>query len=158
FALYVVLRNALVAQVGCNSAQNNQQGKYPGRLEKSIGSSSTYQHNGPRNGISNGDAKSCRSAISQKPYSHGGNKFENIAGNAIPIFKVDDSIRDQQAQKLQALRSSRDAQKVRAALESIRTHAVDGTNLMPSVVQAVEDLCTLGEIADVLRTVFGEYK
>jgi methylmalonyl-CoA mutase, N-terminal domain len=35
---------------------------------------------------------------------------------------------------------------------------VDGTNLMPSVVEAVEHNCTLGEIADVLRGVFGEHR
>jgi methylmalonyl-CoA mutase, N-terminal domain len=29
---------------------------------------------------------------------------------------------------------------------------------MPSVIEAVENYCTLGEIADVLRSVFGEYK
>jgi len=88
----------------------------------------------------------------------GVNKFENSEENAIPIFKVDDSIRGQQVQKLTALKSKRDAQKVASALEAIRAHAVDGTNVMPSVVQAVEDYCTLGEIADVLRGVFDEYK
>jgi methylmalonyl-CoA mutase N-terminal domain/subunit len=36
--------------------------------------------------------------------------------------------------------------------------AVSGDNLMPAVLEAVENKCTLGEIADTLREVFGEYK
>jgi methylmalonyl-CoA mutase N-terminal domain/subunit len=88
----------------------------------------------------------------------GVNKFENREENAIPGFRIDDSIRDQQIQKLRVLKASRNNDLVATALETIRTHAVDGTNIMPSVVQAVEEYCTLGEIADVLRGVFGEYK
>jgi methylmalonyl-CoA mutase N-terminal domain/subunit len=88
----------------------------------------------------------------------GVNRFGVKEEGAIPVFKVDDSIRDQQIQKLQTLKSSRDQKAVADALETIRTHAIDGTNLMPSVINAVEQLCTLGEIADVLRNVFGEYR
>lgn len=36
--------------------------------------------------------------------------------------------------------------------------ALSTTNLMPPVIKAVENKCTLGEIADTLRSVFGEYK
>jgi methylmalonyl-CoA mutase N-terminal domain/subunit len=43
-------------------------------------------------------------------------------------------------------------------LERIRQDAIDGNNMMPAVVEAVENYCTLGEIADVLRGVFGEHK
>ncbi|HET7899136.1 MAG TPA: methylmalonyl-CoA mutase family protein, partial [Flavisolibacter sp.] len=88
----------------------------------------------------------------------GVNKFQVESEAAIPIFKVDDSIREQQTQKLAALKASRDSKAVALALETVRTNAVDGMNLMPSVVHAVEHHCTLGEIADVLRDVFGEYR
>jgi methylmalonyl-CoA mutase N-terminal domain/subunit len=43
-------------------------------------------------------------------------------------------------------------------LESIRQKAITNENLMPAVIIAVENYCTLGEISDVLRKVFGEYK
>ena len=43
------------------------------------------------------------------------------------------------------------------SLNKINEHAVSGENLMPAVVEAVENYCTLGEIADELRKVFGEY-
>ncbi|HEU4904194.1 MAG TPA: methylmalonyl-CoA mutase family protein, partial [Flavisolibacter sp.] len=88
----------------------------------------------------------------------GVNRFRIKEEGNIPIFKVDDSIRGRQVQKLQALKASRDQKSVALALETIRTAAVDGSNIMPSVVAAVEQLCTLGEIADVLRGVFGEHR
>jgi methylmalonyl-CoA mutase N-terminal domain/subunit len=88
----------------------------------------------------------------------GVNRFENRDENAIPTFRVDDSIRDHQVEKIAAIKSARNADQVKLALEGIRNNAVDGTNIMPSVVHAVEEYCTLGEIADVLRGVFGEYK
>lgn len=88
----------------------------------------------------------------------GVNKFNNREEKTIPVFRIDDSIRDQQVQKLNILKGSRNNKEVADALEAIRTSAVDGSNIMPSVVHAVEQYCTLGEVADVLRGVFGEYK
>jgi methylmalonyl-CoA mutase, N-terminal domain len=88
----------------------------------------------------------------------GVNKFEVKEETSIPIFRIDDSIRDEQVQKLNSLKASRNTGDVKAALAAVRSSAVDGVNLMPSVVMAVEQHCTLGEIADELREVFGEYK
>jgi len=86
------------------------------------------------------------------------NKFAVKEEGSIPVFRIDDSIRDQQVQKLKALREKRDAEKVKRSLQHIRQKAVEGENLMPAVIDAVENYCTLGEISDVLRDVFGEYK
>jgi len=88
----------------------------------------------------------------------GVNKFQVKDEASIPVFRIDDSIRDEQTAKLKDLKDKRDAQVVVASLEHIRQRAVDGQNIMPSVVEAVEQYCTLGEIADVLRSVYGEYK
>ena len=43
-------------------------------------------------------------------------------------------------------------------MKKIKEHAINNENLMPVVIDAVENFCTLGEISDVLRMVFGEYK
>jgi methylmalonyl-CoA mutase N-terminal domain/subunit len=40
----------------------------------------------------------------------------------------------------------------------MREAATSGINLMPSIVGAVEAMATVGEIADTLRSVFGEYR
>jgi methylmalonyl-CoA mutase, N-terminal domain len=86
------------------------------------------------------------------------NKFQTEDKSSIPIFRVDDNIRDQQVKRLTALKQRRDATKVNQSLDTIRQKATDGENMMPAVVEAVENYCTLGEIADVLRKVFGEHK
>ena len=88
----------------------------------------------------------------------GVNKFTIDKEAPIPGFKIDDSIRQLQSDKLTKLRKERDAAKAANCLENIATAAKDGSNLMPFVINAVEAKCTLGEIADVLRKEFGEYK
>lgn len=88
----------------------------------------------------------------------GVNKFTIDKESPIPGFKIDDSIRTLQAAKLQKLKAKRSAENVEHCLNRIVIAAKEGTNLMPHVIEAAENLCTLGEIAGVLRGVFGEYK
>ena len=88
----------------------------------------------------------------------GVNKFQAAETGKTPGFKIDDSIREIQSQKLKLLRDKRNKEKAKASLERIRTCAKGTENLMPAVIEAVENYCTLGEIADELRAVFGEYK
>jgi methylmalonyl-CoA mutase N-terminal domain/subunit len=88
----------------------------------------------------------------------GVNKFQTKEDTAIPIFKIDDSIQAQQIQKLTQLKRNRQHNKVDQCLQELNDKASSGENIMPIVVEAVEHKCTLGEIADTLREVFGEYK
>jgi len=74
-----------------------------------------------------------------------------------PAFKIDDNIRKLQTEKLKRLKASRDNTKVAACLQKIKQAAINENNLMPVIIHAVEHYCTLGEISDVLRSVFGEY-
>ncbi|MEO8772145.1 MAG: methylmalonyl-CoA mutase family protein [Ferruginibacter sp.] len=88
----------------------------------------------------------------------GVNKFLSEDANKIPGFKIDDSIRVMQSDKLKALRAKRDHIAATECLNKISAAAKTDENLMPLVLDAVEHYCTLGEIADTLRLVFGEYK
>jgi methylmalonyl-CoA mutase N-terminal domain/subunit len=88
----------------------------------------------------------------------GVNAFTGEKEGHIPVLKIDNSIQSLQSEKLAAFRSRRDSTASASCLEKIRLHAVEGINLMPAVVEAVENHCTLGEIADVLRGVFGEHR
>lgn len=88
----------------------------------------------------------------------GVNKFTSKETNDTPLLKIDDSIRVVQSEKLKALRAKRDNVKADACLAAIREKALGTDNLMPAVIEAVENLCTLGEISDTLRAVWGEYK
>jgi methylmalonyl-CoA mutase N-terminal domain/subunit len=88
----------------------------------------------------------------------GVNKFQLQEEDKIPILKIDDSIRKVQADKLAALRSNRDNAKTEQLLQILIDKAGSGENLLPAVIEAVENKCTLGEIAGTLREVFGEFK
>lgn len=88
----------------------------------------------------------------------GVNKFTVDKEESVPGFKIDDSIRTVQSEKLKQLRAKRSAQEVERCLQQIENAAKENINLMPVVIEAVEQYCTLGEIADVLRKVFGEYR
>ncbi len=88
----------------------------------------------------------------------GVNKFTVEEKNAIPPFRIDDTIRQIQTDKLNSLKQKRDSEAVINALSKIKAAAINGSNLMPVVIEAVEQHCTLGEISDVLRAEFGEYK
>jgi methylmalonyl-CoA mutase, N-terminal domain len=88
----------------------------------------------------------------------GVNKFQVTENNAPRSFKIDDNIRIIQIEKLRQLRNSRSHGKCDQLLQLLNDKATAGENIMPTVLEAVENKCTLGEIADTLREVFGEHK
>ncbi len=88
----------------------------------------------------------------------GVNKFQSAERFVTPGFKINDSIRQVQTDQLHALKAKRDNTKAKECLSRINEAARGTTNLMPLVVEAVENYCTLGEISDELRAIFGEYK
>jgi len=88
----------------------------------------------------------------------GVNKFQIEEKSNVTGFKIDDSIRALQTEKLNKLKARRSAPEAERCIENIVAAAQNRNNLMPVVIEAVENYCTLGEIADALRKVFGEYK
>jgi len=86
------------------------------------------------------------------------NEFISESSTPIPILKIDEKIRQEQIDKLKIIKENRDADKVAACLAAIKLAAIGTENLMPKVIEAVEQHCTLGEISDTLRSVFGEYQ
>ncbi|MBN8668133.1 MAG: methylmalonyl-CoA mutase [Chitinophagales bacterium] len=88
----------------------------------------------------------------------GVNKFESGEAEHIPILKIDDNIQKQQVAKLTEFKNNRDRARVDQCLQDLNDKAVSGENLLPVVIEAVENKCTLGEVADELRGVFGEYR
>ena|SRR5450432_1343968 len=87
----------------------------------------------------------------------GVNKFTQDEKQNIPGFKIEDSIREKQIAQLQKIKSERNAEAVTQALDTLDRNAKSGENIMPAVIDAVEKYASLGEIADSLRKVFGEY-
>lgn len=88
----------------------------------------------------------------------GVNKFQSEATGNIPLHKIDDGIQQKQVEQLTRYKNARSRAKVDQCLQIISDKAGSGENLVPAVIEAIENKCTLGEIADELRSVFGEYK
>ena len=74
------------------------------------------------------------------------------------VFHMDPDVERRQVERLRAVRSGRSEHEWRDSLAAVDRAARDGSNLVPHVVAAVEAHATLGEIADTLRGVFGEYQ
>lgn len=87
----------------------------------------------------------------------GVNKFTETEEKNGEIFRVDDAIRQQQIACISALKNERNQALVSLSLERLKAAAKGSENLMPFILEAVENYSTLGEIADTLRSVFGEY-
>jgi methylmalonyl-CoA mutase, N-terminal domain len=87
----------------------------------------------------------------------GVNKFNVEEKPLEDIFTVDDSIRQLQIDKINKVKAERDNEKVKEILKILDSNARADVNVMPSILAAAESYATLGEIADTMRNVFGEY-
>ncbi len=88
----------------------------------------------------------------------GVNKYQINEKPISNLFTVDDSIRTEQIARLQQLKSERKEVVVNNLLNQLEETARNGTNVMPIILNCCENYITLGEIADTLRKVYGEYK
>jgi methylmalonyl-CoA mutase N-terminal domain/subunit len=89
----------------------------------------------------------------------GVNRYEDAAHAAPPaLHRLDPALEAAQIERLTTTRAKRDDSKTRAALDALTQAARGSDNLMPPILAAVKARATLGEIADVLRNIFGEYR
>ena len=82
---------------------------------------------------------------------------ESTGGPQIPIQRIDPAIEREQITRLTAFRAARDARRVEACMADIRRAAEGTENLMPPFIEAVDAGATLGEIAGLLRSIFGTH-
>jgi len=73
------------------------------------------------------------------------------------VLTIDPKAEEAQVKRLADFRAGRDAARVEAARNALAEAARGDSNLMPSILDAVRAEATLGEIADTLRSVFGEH-
>ena len=74
------------------------------------------------------------------------------------LLRVDPAIAKQQVEQLRELKANRNATEVEEKLKRLKKAAQGTENLMPHILNAVKAYCTIGEICQVLREVFGEYR
>jgi methylmalonyl-CoA mutase N-terminal domain/subunit len=88
----------------------------------------------------------------------GVNRFQMEEEKSVPIQRIDEQLERNQVERLRALRARRDAKKWQASVAAVEAAARSRENLMPRILEAVENYATVGEISDAMRKVFGEYK
>jgi len=88
----------------------------------------------------------------------GVNKFTVKEGPPQNILRIDPRVQKEQIASLSAVRSRRDASKVQATLDALRSAAQGTDNLMPHLLECVRAYASVGEICHSLRGVFGEYR
>ncbi|MEK7250361.1 MAG: methylmalonyl-CoA mutase family protein [Bacteroidota bacterium] len=88
----------------------------------------------------------------------GVNDFIANEESDIEILRIDESVAKQQIEKLNNIRLTRNNEEVKKALGALRGAACMNQNLIPFILRSVEAYASVGEISDVLRDVWGEYK
>jgi methylmalonyl-CoA mutase N-terminal domain/subunit len=88
----------------------------------------------------------------------GVNAFEVNEKIELERLSVDPTIERNQIAKLTKLKSSRDQAKVSELLTQLEKESLGNNNLMPLIIECVENQLTLGEICGVLRKTWGEYQ
>tara|TARA_B100000700_G_scaffold279143_1_gene327828 strand:- start:3729 stop:4958 length:1230 start_codon:yes stop_codon:yes gene_type:complete len=88
----------------------------------------------------------------------GVNDFADVEEKLPPIQEIDPNLELNQIEKLKSLRKKRDSNKVKICLDNLEDAAKKGKNLMPFILEAVKEYCTIGEMTSALETVYGRFK
>jgi methylmalonyl-CoA mutase N-terminal domain/subunit len=88
----------------------------------------------------------------------GVNKFQIEENEKIPIMHVDERIEREQVERVRAVRAKRNQIKAEECLAKLEEAATGTENLLPQILDAVENYVTVGEISHRLRKVWGEYQ
>jgi methylmalonyl-CoA mutase N-terminal domain/subunit len=88
----------------------------------------------------------------------GVNRFQAVEEDARELQRIGAEEVERQVERVRTLRAERDASAVDAALADVRAAAEGSANLLPPMKEALRARATLGEVSDVLRGVFGEYR
>lgn len=131
--------------------------KYIEKIDAMGGSVNAIEQGYIQDEIANASYEYQKDIEANKRIIVGVNKFTEEAKPLGKTFRVDDSIRTVQIDKINKLKAERNQKEVDEALSILAEHAKGKENLMPDIIRAVEAYATLGEIANTLRDVFGEY-
>ena len=87
----------------------------------------------------------------------GVNKYKNDEPKAIETFDIDLDSANEQVDSLKAYKSNRDNISVQTKLNKLKKLAKSNDNIVPGLIKCIHSQCTLGEMSDALREIFGDY-
>ncbi|MCO5143687.1 MAG: methylmalonyl-CoA mutase family protein [Oligoflexia bacterium] len=88
----------------------------------------------------------------------GVNAFQESISKDPVLMKIDTSLQKKQLSRVSQFKKKRNQKEVEQALLNLKNTASSSNNLMPVILEAVKKNCTLGEITQSLKTVFGTHK
>ena len=88
----------------------------------------------------------------------GVNEYVERDEKPLPILKIDPRVERDQVAEVKKFKEKRDHGSMKKKLEAVVAAAKGNTNLMPPIIEAVKAKAGLGEICDVLRKEFGEWR
>jgi methylmalonyl-CoA mutase N-terminal domain/subunit len=88
----------------------------------------------------------------------GVNQFSDEDEPDIEMLEISTKAEEEQITQVKAFREARDSPASKAALSQLKSNAKGTDNLIPAIIDCVQNKCTLGEIADSLREIFGEHQ
>jgi methylmalonyl-CoA mutase N-terminal domain/subunit len=88
----------------------------------------------------------------------GVNQFEIEEPELSGLLKIENSVEVNQVNFVKKIKQTRDNLVVKEVLEDLKKIAETKENIMPQIIKAVKVYASVGEICNVLREVFGEYK
>ena len=94
---------------------------------------------------------------SKKHIVVGVNRFQEDAPRELDLQSIDTDAVKEQIKAVKKFKQERDNNQVKNYLDKLETGARGNDNLLPLIIKCVKNDCTMGEIADTLRSVFGEY-
>jgi methylmalonyl-CoA mutase N-terminal domain/subunit len=79
-------------------------------------------------------------------------------GRSIDVLYIDRTAEDRQVKRVQEIKQKRNSQKVDSSLKALKAACEGDKNTMPFILECVKSYCTVQEICDVMRSIFGIYR
>jgi methylmalonyl-CoA mutase N-terminal domain/subunit len=132
--------------------------KYFKKLDEMGGMVAAIEKGYPQQEIHRAAVEYQRQVDSGEQIIVGVNQFVEKEGKGIPTLKITPETERRQVARLRRRKARRNQKKVQVSLERLRAAAQQQVPLMPFILEAVKTYATVGEISDVFRQVYGEYR
>jgi methylmalonyl-CoA mutase, N-terminal domain len=128
------------------------------RIEKLGGMLSAIERGWVQQEIQNAAYEYQRAVDTGEAIVVGVNRYTREEEPPIATQRIDEALERRQVERVRSLRARRNPAAWQTSLNGVREAARSGANLLPAILEAVENYATVGEIAATLREVFGEYR
>jgi len=122
------------------------------------GSISAIENGWIENEISRSAYEYQKNIDNKKQIVVGVNKYKNNNPEKINTFEIDLDSADHQIKSLKTYKNNRDNNSVSTRLSELKNLAKSDKNIMPGLIKCIQSQCTLGEMSDALREIFGDHE